>query len=115
MAINPDIDECFQLRGWYDSIGTTQSFQAHSNTGGGTLSGFKRSEMRSINEVKEAQLGQADKVDYFSIRGTIMHIKADNICYPACPTPGCNKKVIELNGSWRCEKCNKSFDAPEYR
>ncbi|KAG5645082.1 hypothetical protein DXG03_007173 [Asterophora parasitica] len=115
MAINPDIDECFTLRGWYDSSGSGQSFQAQSNSGGATTSGFRRSEMRSINEVKEAQLGQQDKVDFFSIRGTIMHIKADNICYPACPTAGCNKKVIEVNGNWRCEKCSKSFEAPEYR
>ncbi|KAG5636412.1 hypothetical protein H0H81_008152 [Sphagnurus paluster] len=115
MAVNPDIEECFALRGWFDSIGAAQSFQAHANTGGGMMSGFKRAEMRSIQEVKEAQLGQQDKADYFSMRGTIMHIKADNICYPACPTAGCSKKVIDVNGSWRCEKCNKSFDAPEYR
>ncbi|KAF8077769.1 hypothetical protein FPV67DRAFT_1775138 [Lyophyllum atratum] len=115
MTINPDIKECFALRGWYDSIGAGQAFQAHSNTGGGMMSGFKRAEMRSINEVKEAQLGQQDKVDYFSTRATIMHIKSDNISYPACQTPGCSKKVVEVNGSWRCEKCNKSFDSPEHR
>ncbi|KAG6917933.1 hypothetical protein DXG01_000370 [Tephrocybe rancida] len=117
MTINPDIEECFALRGWYDSAGAGQSFQAHSNVagGGGAGGGFKREEMRSLHDVKEAQLGQQDKVDYFSTRATIMHIKADNICYPACPTVGCNKKVVEVNGSWRCEKCNKSFEAPEYR
>ncbi|GLB34780.1 putative as part of the replication protein A (RPA RP-A), a single-stranded DNA-binding heterotrimeric complex, may play an essential role in DNA replication, recombination and repair [Lyophyllum shimeji] len=115
MMINPDIEECFALRGWYDSIGAGQAFQAHSNTGGGTMSGFKRAEMRSIHEVKDAQLGQQDKVDYFSTRATIMHIKSDTISYPACQTPGCSKKVVEVNGSWRCEKCNKSFDRPEHR
>lgn len=115
MSINPDIDECFSLRGWYDSTGSGQSFQAHSNTGGGATSGFRRNEMRSINEVKEAQLGQQDKVDYFSTRATIMHIKSDTISYPACQTAGCNKKVVEVNGSWRCEKCDKSFPSPDHR
>lgn len=79
------------------------------------MSGFKRAEMRSINEVIEAQLGQQDKVDYFSTRATIMHIKSDNISYPACRTPSCNKKVVEVNGSWRCEKCNTSFETPDHR
>ncbi|KAG6814572.1 hypothetical protein H0H92_000100 [Tricholoma furcatifolium] len=116
MAINPDIEECFEIRGWYDSRGAGQSFQAQPTGGGGGFSsGFKREEMRCIADVKEAQLGQQDKVEYFSTRATIMHIKAENIMYPACPTPGCSKKVIDINGSWRCEKCSKSFDAPEYR
>ncbi|KAG6833645.1 hypothetical protein H0H87_002841 [Tephrocybe sp. NHM501043] len=116
MSINPDIEECFALRGWYDSAGAGQSFQAHSNTGGiGAAIGFKRDEMRSLAEVKDAQLGQQDKVDYFSTRATVMHIKADNISYPACPTVGCNKKVVDLGSGWRCEKCNKSFEAPEHR
>lgn len=117
MAINPDIDDSYALRGWYDSTGAGQSFQAHANTGGGggTMGGFNRAEMRSINEVKEAQLGSSDKVDYFSTRATIMHIKSDNISYPACQTPSCNKKVIEMGDSWRCEKCDKSFPAPDHR
>lgn len=117
MAINPDIDDSYALRGWYDSTGAGQSFQAHANTGGGggTMGGFNRAEMRSINEVKEAQLGSSDKVDYFSTRATIMHIKSDNISYPACQTPSCNKKVIETGDSWRCEKCDKSFPAPDHR
>lgn len=115
MSINPDIDECFSLRGWYDSVGAGQAFQAPANTGVGMMSGFKRAELRSINEVKEAQLGQQDRVDYFSTRATIMHIKSDNISYPACQTPGCSKKVIEVNGSWRCEKCDKSFPSPDHR
>ncbi|KAF9469219.1 hypothetical protein BDZ94DRAFT_1207242 [Collybia nuda] len=119
MTINPDIDDCYALRGWYDSTGAGQSFQAHANTGGGggggLTGGFNRAEMRSINEVKEAQLGSSDKADYFSTRATIMHIKSDNISYPACQTPSCNKKVIEMGGNWKCEKCDKSFPSPDHR
>lgn len=30
--------------------------------------------------------------------------------YTACPTPSCNKKVVDMgSGSYRCEKCNKEF------
>jgi len=56
----------------------------------------------------------SDKVDYFSARATVMHIKSENIAYPACPT--CSKKVFETMGEgWRCEKCDRSFEKPEYR
>jgi replication factor A1 len=71
--------------------------------------------MRTINDVREAQLGMSDKPDLFAIRATIMHIKNDNIMYPACLTPQCNKKVTESQGSWKCEKCDRSYEKPEYR
>lgn len=116
MQINPDIDECFALRGWYDSSGAEQSFQAHSNTiGAGASMGFNRSEIRSLDDVKQSQLGTPDKPEYFSTRATIMHIKSDNISYAACPTQNCNKKVVEDHNGWKCEKCDQTFAAPEHR
>ena len=116
MQVNPDIEECFALRGWYDSSGSGQAFQAHSNVvGSSSTVGFNRSDIRSLDEVKQAGYGMPDKPEYFSARATVMHIKADNISYPACPTLNCNKKVIEMGNSWRCEKCNQSFEAPEHR
>jgi len=116
MHVNPDIEECFLLRGWYDNLGTDQTFKAHSNAAGvSSTFAFNRSEIRSLDEVKQAGYGMPEKPETFSARATIMHIKSDNISYPACPTPACNKKVVESNGVWRCEKCNQSFDAPEHR
>lgn len=117
MSINPDIEEAFALRGWYDAFGAEHSFQAYSNSMSAGLSsgGFDRAEMRHLNDVKESRLGSSDKVNYFSTQATILHINADNISYPACPTQGCNKKAIQEDTNWRCEKCNKSFDAPEHR
>ena len=115
MQVNPDIEECFVLRGWYDTSGSEQTFQAHTASGSSSTVGFNRSEIRSLDEVKQANYGMPDKPEYFSARATVMHIKADNISYPACPTPLCNKKVIEMGNSWRCEKCDQSFDAPEHR
>ncbi|KAA1469388.1 replication factor-a protein [Dentipellis sp. KUC8613] len=117
MTINPDISEAHQLRGWYDDAGAKASFHSHSTGGGmsGSSATINRSEMRTLNDVKESQLGMSDKPEYFSCRATIMHIKPDNLWYPACPTDGCNKKVIQQGDSWRCEKCDKSYDHPEYR
>ncbi|KAK0482537.1 hypothetical protein IW261DRAFT_1468227 [Armillaria novae-zelandiae] len=117
MSVNPDMEEAFTLRGWYDGEGQSSTFQAHSRGGaaGASGGGFNRSQMRSLLEVKESEMGQSDKTEYFSTRATIMHIKSDNIAYPACQNESCNKKVIESNNAWRCEKCEQSFDSPSYR
>ncbi|KAI6166844.1 hypothetical protein EDD17DRAFT_1541509 [Pisolithus thermaeus] len=116
MTISPDIEEAHLLRGWYDGIGGEKTFQSYSNvsSGGGSSAAFNRNEMRSILDVKQSQIGM-DKVDFFSTRATIMHVKSENIAYPACPTQGCNKKVTEVNERWRCEKCDKTYERPEYR
>jgi replication factor A1 len=119
MSINPEIDECFALRGWYDAIGAESSFQSHTNNfsgGAGNSGAFERSQLRDLNEVKTSQVGLSDKgPENFSTRATIMHIKPETISYPACQTPSCNKKVTESGGSWRCEKCDQSFPKPQYR
>ncbi|KAH9079268.1 replication factor-a protein [Lactarius deliciosus] len=115
VAVSPDIPEAHALKGWYVDGGAQMTFTSHSQAGlssgpGGTIN---RNEMRTIFDVKEAQLGMSDKADFFSTRATIMHIKTDNLVYPACPT--CNKKTTESHDGWRCEKCDRSYEKPEYR
>lgn len=53
-----------------------------------------------------------EKADIVTVKGSVIYIKHDNDpWYTACPTPQCNKKVIEgMNGQYSCEKCNKVFD-----
>ncbi|KAG7448223.1 replication factor-a protein [Guyanagaster necrorhizus] len=117
MSVNPDMEEAFSLRGWYDNEGKESTFQAHNrgSAAGGSAGGFNRSQIRSLLEVKESEMGLSDKTEYFSTRATIMHIKSDNIAYPACQNEGCNKKVVENGKQWRCEKCDQNFDSPSYR
>ncbi|KAI0295475.1 replication factor-a protein [Russula brevipes] len=117
IVINPDIQEAHFLKGWYMDGGAQASFNSHTQAGlsSGPGGAINRSEMRTIDDVKVAQLGMSDKPDFFAIRATIMHIKTDNITYPACPTPQCNKKVMETHDGWRCEKCDRSHEKPEYR
>lgn len=118
MAISPDIEDAHLLRGWYDGIGAEKSFQSHSNmasSGGSSFTGFNRSEIRPLSDVKESQLGMSDKAEFFSARATVMHIKNESVAYPACPTQDCNKKVTDVGDGWRCEKCDKTFERPEYR
>ncbi|KAH9071043.1 replication factor-a protein [Lactarius deliciosus] len=117
VAVSPDIPEAHALKGWYLDGGTQTMFTPHSQVGlssgsGGTIN---RNEMRTIFDVKDAQLGMSDKADFFSMRATIMHIKTNNLVYPACPTSQCSKKMTESHDGWRCEKCGSSYEKPEYR
>ena len=115
MEVNPDIPEAYVLRGWYDTDGKGQDFQPQTTSARGPSGGFNRDEIRLLDDVRNSNLGGGDKPDYFSSRATVMHIKSDNIAYPACQTQGCNKKVIEQHDGWRCEKCDKVYERPSYR
>lgn len=117
MAINPDIPDAHALRGWYDAEGSNREFQPQTSvTFTGNNTAFDRNEIRDLDDVRNADIGH-EKAEYFSARATIMHIKGDNIAYPACQNAGCNKKVIQQydGEGWRCEKCNQVFDKPSYR
>jgi replication factor A1 len=76
----------------------------------------KPSEVKTIGEVKTAQLGYNDKPDYFTTQGTIGFIKQESFGYPACANPeGCNKKVNDNGDGWQCEKCDRKWDNPIWR
>lgn len=117
MAINPDITEAHAIRGWFDGGGGESEFHSHTSTTGtgGAAAPFNRAELRNLDDVKESELGTSDKAEFFATRATLMHIRGENIAYPACPNPGCNKKVIQAGDAWRCEKCDRSFEKPEHR
>jgi len=116
MQVNPDIEDCFTLRGWYDSSGSSETFKSHSGSSLATSGfGFNRSELKGLDEVKQAGYGTPGNLEFFSARGTIMHIKSEPFSYPACPNEGCSKKVEEVGEAWRCEKCDQSFKEPKHR
>lgn len=118
MQTDPDIPEAHLLRGWYDTTGTSTSFRSTGTGGGGGggAGGFRREEVKTLDVVQDTLLGLGDKPDYFSARARVVHIKQENISYTACPGQGCQKKVIEQDdGTWRCEKCAKSYPDCEYR
>jgi replication factor A1 len=121
MTVDPDIPQAHALRGWYDNQGTSTTFRAQTTIGaaagaGGGFGTFNYSELKTIGVVQDTLHGLGDKPDYFSTRATVIHIKSDNMSYTSCPGLNCQKKVLEQDdGSWRCEKCAKSYDHCEYR
>lgn len=118
MTIDPDIDNAYKLKGWYDGTGRNEQFQSHVNTMSavGATSGSDRNAYKTIAQVRDENLGMGEDTDWFSIKATIIYVKQDNVAYPACLTEGCNKKTTEQDpGQWRCEKCDKTWDRPDYR
>ncbi len=117
MTANPDMDEAYSLKGWYDAQGRTADFATHQNVQGAVSAGTgSRDPFKTIALVKDENLGMSEQPDYFALRGTVQYIKQDNFCYPACRSEGCNKKVVEVDpGQWRCERCDKAHEKPEYR
>ncbi|KAI5462374.1 hypothetical protein BGZ63DRAFT_355252 [Mariannaea sp. PMI_226] len=118
MSVDPDIPDAHRLKGWYDSTGRTNSFATHQNTS--TLGGAtgRKDVIKTISQVKEENLGMDPEPAYYTINATIVYIKQENFCYPACSNTKerCNKKVTEMgDGSWLCDKCSLTMDKPEYR
>lgn len=121
ITFNPDISDAHVLRGWFDSQGgkietslNVSSAAAVSNTNNSP----NRDERKFLSQIKDEALGQHDKPDYFSTIASVSYVKSENgnISYMACPTEGCNKKVIEEGpNQYRCEKCQKVFDRCDHR
>ncbi|KAJ1809120.1 Replication factor A protein 1 [Coemansia sp. RSA 2599] len=118
-AVNPDIPDAHQLRGWYDATGRSLGFQSFGSMGGagGETSERSDAQLKTMAQVRDENLGGGANADFFTLKGTIVYIRTNNLSYPACPSEGCNRKVVEdsSTGQWGCEKCARSYPAPEYR
>ena len=115
MTVDPDIPDAHRLKGWYDSAGRTNNFATHQNMASMGNATGRKDENKTISQVKDENLGMDDTA-YYSIKATVVFVKQDNFCYPACLKEGCNKKVVEQgDGTWYCEKDSISHDRPDYR
>lgn len=118
MYMHADVDEHYQLKGWYEGEGSKASFKAYSGGLGGSSDMNNPNDRRLIAQAVDEGLGhdQSGKADNFSVLATLHYIKNTNMWYPACKSDGCNKKVtMEQNGEWQCLKCDKTWPEPEYR
>ncbi|KAI8982961.1 putative replication factor-A protein 1 [Pilobolus umbonatus] len=113
-TLNPNLPEAHELRQWYNAHGQTAQFESYSGASN-TVSGdgVRTVSKITIQQSKSDNLGSSEKPDYFSTRAVISYIKNDPIAYAGCPL--CRKKVVMDVNSWRCEKCQKSFDHPDYK
>jgi replication factor A1 len=84
---------------------------ASMSTGGGGGGPVPLDQRITIASIKDDGLGMKEKPDYVTVKGTVTYIRHENDpWYTACPTPNCNRKVVEgFNQQWTCEKCNQEF------
>jgi len=112
ITLNPDIQECFQLKQWFASGGSSQAAESLSTENKGSSS----QNWKVLSQISEERLGFGEKPDYITSKVTVLYVKKENSLYQACPTEQCNKKVVDLaNGQFRCEKCNTVTDDFKYR
>jgi replication factor A1 len=115
MTVDPDIDEAHKLRGWYTAVGQNATFNTH-NIGGDSGGGYKQNYKVIADILNDEQVIAGDTAAYFNVKASIIYISQKTLAYPACSTPGCNKKVIEEQpGEYLCEKCDKRFPEPNWR
>lgn len=118
MAADPDTDDAFRLKGWYEAQGKDQTnFTSHASVLGTTSGGGRKDAYKTIGAVRDSGIGMSDTAEYFTLKATVVYIKVDaNIAYPSCRSEGCSKKVIQSSqDQWRCESCNKDWERPTYR
>ncbi|XP_060612739.2 replication protein A 70 kDa DNA-binding subunit [Anolis sagrei] len=117
LVVNPDRPEAFKLRGWFDSEGKFLEAPSISNGrdfGGGGGGGGAAPIWKTLREAKTGNMGQGDKADFYSCVGTVVYLRNQKCLYKACPSPDCNKKLVdEQNGLYRCEKCN--LETPNFK
>lgn len=119
MAVNPDIDEAHTLKGWFDGEGDRDlsTFSSHQHLASmGNAAGASNDPIKTIQEIKDEDLGTGDEVDRFQLKATVVYVRRENISYPACLTEKCNKKMTPVDEeTWRCEKCDAVYPHPNYR
>jgi len=116
MQINPDIKEAHHLKGWFDNGGNQQDMSNISNQRGASGMGGVGTNFKTFAEAKLENLGTKDAPDYYTVKASVVLLRKENCLYTACPSEGCNKKVIDMNnGLYRCEKCNREYDTFNWR
>ncbi|KAI8393889.1 putative replication factor-A protein 1 [Radiomyces spectabilis] len=114
LKVNPALPETQKLRQWYGMYGENSNYSSFQGGMVGAAGPGQGSNARTtLQQVKDDQLGMGDRPDYFTIKGTVVYIRSENVAYPACPE--CKKKLVQEGASWRCEKCQKSLAEPHYR
>lgn len=121
IQLNPDIDEAHSLRGWYDqgiqdSDITELSGQSNGPGAGGSQASGGGAQYKTLDFLKDDKLIVSDKPEYLTSKVTILYARKENSMYQACAGENCNKKVVDQNdGTFRCEKCQKSYDTFNWR
>uniref|UniRef100_A0A0Q3TC17 Replication protein A subunit n=1 Tax=Setaria italica TaxID=4555 RepID=A0A0Q3TC17_SETIT len=111
----PDFSDADRLRQWYIAEGENTACVSLSREQFNSVQAVRK----TIAQIGDGNLGR-DKANWITVKAAISHVHTDSFCYPACPLifneKPCNKKVVDCgDGTWLCERCDKSFGNCEYR
>eukprot|EP00039_Didymoeca_costata_P007560 m.101215 g.101215 ORF g.101215 m.101215 type:complete len:689 (+) comp13736_c2_seq1:56-2122(+) len=112
--MNPDSEDAHDLKVWYNAEGKDAQPIKLSGTG----SGPRVDRRIMLHQIKDENIGSSEeKPEYWVARATVTYISSSaNMLYKACPSPDCNKKVVEESTTeYRCEKCNRTYADYKYR
>ena len=110
IQLNPDIDQTYKLKGWYENEGVNLESKSISTRAS------RPDNFKTFAEAKHENIGGGGEPGYYSVCATILQLRNENCLYQSCPNGDCKKKVIDQqNGTYRCEKCNEEFQEFRWR
>ncbi|XP_043191580.1 replication protein A 70 kDa DNA-binding subunit-like [Amphibalanus amphitrite] len=110
LQLNPDIDQTYKLKGWYENEGVNMESKSISTRAA------RPDNFKTFAQAKHENIGGTGEPGYYSVCATILQLRSENCLYQSCPNGDCKKKVIDQqNGTFRCEKCNEQFSEFRWR
>ena len=122
MMLNSDLPEATNLKAWWESQGSTQTFAQLSEGRSGSTDRTGLEWRKTVNTIKVENMGSVDdgkggmKPTYINTKAYLTFLKKERWCYPSDPVS--MKKLIEPGyegGKWRNEQEDKEYDEPVWR
>ncbi|CAI4224683.1 unnamed protein product [Auanema sp. JU1783] len=111
IELSPNLPGVSELIQWHHNERPKIEAKTLTSNGSG-LDSFAR-DFKLIGAACALQLGnEPDQPTgrYITMKAMVTNTRAENAIYTACPNEGCQKKVIQLDSQYRCEKCNTTSD-----
>ena len=101
-VLNPNIIESENLKEWLLTFDISNLVDDSVNVVQEVKFNIKTLNLNSVDK--------NDNYEYFKSKAIILTLNKINSCYMACPIQKCQKKVIELDGKYKCVKCEQSHE-----
>lgn len=98
--INPHFHKTFELKTWYQTVGSLLTHAVTSDFDEPTAS----QNWKTLADIFNYQDNGTNTPIYHTTKATIVMVKKDCM-YQACPFLDCAKKVHCLNGRYKCDRC----------
>lgn len=110
--LSPHLPEVPKLYEWYRDERPNAETKTLTATVGGGGDSLSR-DLRMAGTFTALQLGNEPDLPngrYMSVKARINSIRHETALYQACANENCQKKVVQLDSQYRCEKCNTTSD-----